>query len=114
LVSQNYFGGQRLTQEKEQELLNKIRKKLHQELNNIDRELKTGEYTKQERADINEYQAELREGLRAKNYEELSNFSFTSLLAEELDQLRTLSKGKGQGTGNNTSYDLSRSDLVLL
>ncbi|CAG8698330.1 16305_t:CDS:2 [Racocetra persica] len=113
LVTQNYFGGQRLKQEKEQELLGKIRKKIHQELNNIDRELKTGErspqYSHEERENIKEYQEELKEGLSTKNYEELNEFSFTHLFNEELQQLGNIKEG-----GNNTSYDLSRSDIAIL
>ncbi|CAG8595808.1 11078_t:CDS:2 [Ambispora leptoticha] len=73
LVTQNYFGSQRLKQEKEQELLNKIRKKLHQAINQ-------GEYQ----------EAELKLALKLKTYEELYNFPYGHLFSEELAEWKKI------------------------
>jgi len=96
LVTQNYFGSQRLAQEKKQELLGKIKKKIHQEIN---------------KTDDQEYQAELREGLKCQTIEEFNSFPYTDLFSEEWEQFRNV-----QGNSNiaNQAYDLGRNDLVLL
>jgi hypothetical protein len=110
------FGDRRVFVDREREIIVKIKSKIYEELNNVEKELKTGKYSLEERADFKEYKLELGEGLRAKSYDEFSGFSYgDSLFHEDLEELKEVEdKKKRNANKNYFSFDFARPDLAIL
>ncbi|CFW92987.1 protein of unknown function [endosymbiont DhMRE of Dentiscutata heterogama] len=100
VVTQNMFGDRRVLDDKEREILVKIRKRIYQEINN------TSE---------NSYQKELEKGLKLTTYEEFYYFPYSGLFTEELAELKKIEERKKSNAGKNYfSYDFARPDLAIL
>ena len=96
------FGDRRVLVDRERELLGKIRMKIHEELDNIARELKTSDCSQDEVENYKEYEKELNEGLQTTSYEELAAFSYAdSIIKDELEELKQIDIGKKNNTSKN-------------
>ncbi|WNE40374.1 MAG: hypothetical protein GBAus27B_000441 [Mycoplasmataceae bacterium] len=113
LYTQNYFGESIALEQKEKDLLGKIRIKIHREINNpnINFDLGMNQDIEQE---IAKYQTELREALKLDTYKQLHNFPYSHLFSEELKELKRTSIKKEKASPEKRVHDLGRSDLAIL
>ncbi len=108
LYTQNYFGKLREIEEKEQELLGKIRKKVRKEYNHPTLELESGQ--------LSDYRERLAESFKFTKHEEFTEWAARDLYEEELEEWKRLivKKGRLKEEDRGIAYDLARNDIAIL
>jgi hypothetical protein len=103
IVTQNKFDKERLLEDREREIIKKIKQKVIVEINQSNDE---------------DYEQELRKTLLCQDFEDYSKLlSANILFADELEELKRTEIAKGKLTKkdrNDASYDLLRPDLAII